>query len=116
MLASACDRQAANLHEQVVKYWEARVKGDLERAYTLEVPGTAEKTAYLTRILKSPIVFRAYTIQSIKEDGDQAEVELRMEYLLPGLSQPASSTMVDKWVRVHSRWHHKLPAGDSGTS
>jgi hypothetical protein len=99
-----------------MKYWEARIKGDVEQAYSLEVPGTLEKPAYQKKILKSPVVFRAYTIQSIKENGDQAEVELRMEYILPGLSRPASSTMVDTWVKVHGRWYHKPPAGDSGTT
>jgi hypothetical protein len=116
MLAWGCNRQAVNLHEQVTKYWEARVKGDVERAYALEAPGTTEKPAYQEKFLKSPVVIRAYTIQSIKEDGDQAEVELRMEYILPGLSRPASSTMVDKWTKVHGRWYHKPPAGDSGTT
>jgi hypothetical protein len=105
-----------SLQEQVAKYWEVRIKGDVERAYSLEAPGTWEKPAYQNKLLKSPIVFRAYTIQSIKENGDQAEVELRMEYILPGLSRPASSTMVDKWTKVHGRWYHKPPAGDSGTT
>lgn len=116
MLAWGCDRQSVNLQEQVTKYWEARTKGDVEQTYALEVPGTVEKLTYQKKLLKSPIVFRAYTIQSIKEDGDQAEVELRMEYILPGLSRPASSTMVDKWTKVHGRWYHKPPAGDSGTT
>lgn len=115
MLVLGCSGQSVSLQERVRDYWEARVKGDVEEAYTLEVPGTIEKPAYQNKLLKSPIVFRAYTIQSIKEDGDQAEVELRMEYILPGLSRPASSTMLDRWVKVHGRWYHKPPAGDSGT-
>jgi hypothetical protein len=116
MLALGCNRQPVSLREQVIQYWEARIKGDVEQTYALEVPGTLEKPAYQKRLLKSPVMFRAYTIRSIKENGDQAEVELRMEYILPGLSRPASSTMVDKWVKVHGRWYHKLPAGDSGTT
>jgi hypothetical protein len=116
MLALGCNRQPVSLREQVIQYWEARIKGDVEQTYALEVPGTLEKPAYQKKLLKSPVMFRAYTIRSIKENGDQAEVELRMEYILPGLSRPASSTMVDKWVKVHGRWYHKLPAGDSGTT
>jgi len=116
VLAWGCERQAVSLEEQVREYWEARIKGDVEQAYALEVPGALDKPAYLNKLLKSPIVFKAYTIKSIKENGDQAEVELRMEYLLPGLARPASSTMVDEWVKVHGRWYHKPPAGDSGTT
>jgi hypothetical protein len=104
------------LQERVTKYWEARIKGDIDQTYALEVPGSFEKPAYQQKLLKSPVVFSAYIIQSIKENGDQAEVELRMEYILPGLSRPASSTMVDTWVKVRGRWYHKLPAGDSGTT
>jgi hypothetical protein len=115
MLAWGCNRQPVSLQEQVTKYWEARVQGDVEAAYALEAPGTVEKPAYQKKLLKSPIIFRAYTIESIKEDGDEAEVELRMEYILPGLSRSVSSTMVDKWTKVRGRWYHTPSAGDSGT-
>ena len=109
-----CSRQPVSLQEQVMKYWEARIAGAVEQAYELEVPGTLDKPTYQKKLLKSPVIFRAYTIQSIKEDGDEAEVELRMEYILPGLSRTASSTMLDKWVKIHGRWYHELPTGDSG--
>ena len=103
-----------SLQEQVKKYWEARIAGAIEQAYALEVPGTLDKPTYQNKLLKSPVIFRAYTIQSIKEDGDKAEVELRMEYILPGLSRTASSAMLDKWAKIHGRWYHELPTGDSG--
>jgi len=116
VLAYGCDRQPVSLQERVKKYWEARIKGDVQQTYALEAPDTIEQSAYRTKLLKSAVVFTAFTIHSIEEDGDQAEVALRMEYILPGLSRPASSTMVDKWVKVHGRWYHKLPAGDSGAT
>jgi hypothetical protein len=116
MLALGCNRQPVSLQEQVRKYWEARIQGDVEQTYALEAPGTVEKLAYQKKLLKSPVIYRSYTIQSIKEDGDKAEAELRMEYILPGLSRPASSTMVDRWVKVRGQWYHNLPAGDSGTT
>ena len=114
MLVCGCSRQPVSLQEQVAKYWEARVAGAVDKTYALEVPGTLDKPTYQKKLLKSPIIFREYTIQSIKEDGDQAEVELRMEYILPGLSRTASSTMLDKWVKIHGQWYHELPTGDSG--
>jgi hypothetical protein len=115
LLASACKGQSASLREQADAYWKARVKGEVERAYKFEASGTVDKNTYTAKILNSPIVFKEYAIDSIKEDGDQAVVQLRMEYLLPGLSRPASSTMLDKWVRVRGRWYHQFPLGDSGT-
>ena len=114
VLVWGCSRQPVSLREQVTKYWEARIAGAVEQTYALEVPGTLEEPAYQKKLLKSPVVFRAYTIQSIKENADEAEVELRMEYILPGLSRTASSTMLDKWVKIHGRWYHELPTGDSG--
>jgi hypothetical protein len=116
MLVCGCNRQAVSLSERITKYWEARVNGDVEATYALEAPDTISQPSYREKLLKSPVAFKTFTIKSIKENGDEAEVELEVGYLLPGLSRPASSTMVDKWVKVHGRWYHKLPAGDSGTT
>lgn len=114
VLIWGCSRQPVSLQEQVAKYWEARIAGAVEQAYELEVPESLDKLTYQKKLLKSPIIFKTYTIQSIKENGDEAEVELRMEYILPGLSRTASSSMSDKWVKIHGRWYHELPTGDSG--
>jgi hypothetical protein len=115
-VVASCQGQAPNLQERVDEYWQARIKGDLERTYRLEAPGVFDKTTYLKRFLKSPVIFKSYVIKSIKETGDQAVVELQMEYLLPGLSRPVSSSMTDTWTRTKSWWYHQPPAGDGGTS
>jgi len=119
MLASACRGKPASLEERVKEYWEVRIKGQAEQAYEFEAPGGMDKPTYLKKILASPVAFTAATVQSIKhnESGDEAEVELRVEFLLPGLSRSASSSMLDKWVKVRGRWYHMLPpAGEDGAS
>ena len=117
MLASACRGKPASLEEQVKAYWEARTKGQAEQAYEIEAPGRTDKPTYLKKVLTAPVAFTAVTIQEVKEKGDEAEVELRVEYLLPGLSRSASSSMLDKWVKVRGRWYHVLPpAGEDGAS
>lgn len=115
MLAS-CGGKPASLEERVKAYWEARTKGQAEKSFELEVPGTIDKSAYLKRILTAPVTFTSYSIQTIKENGNEAVVELQTEYLLPGLSRPVSSSMSEEWVRVKGQWYHHLPIGDDGTS
>jgi hypothetical protein len=63
------------------------------------------------------VTFTTSAIRSIKEKDDEAEVELQVQYLLPGLSRSVSSSMLDKWVKIDGQWYHLLPlAGDDGTS
>jgi hypothetical protein len=117
MVASSCGGKPISLEERVKEYWQLRIEKKTELTYEFEAPGAPDKQTYLRKILTAPVVFTKYTIQSIKENGDEAEVELRVEYLLPGLSRSASSSMLDKWVKVKGRWYHMLPpAGEDGAS
>ena len=117
MIISACRGKPASLEERIKAYWEVRTKGQAEQAYEFEAPGRMDKPTYLKRVLTSPVAFKAATIKEIKEQGDEAEVELHVEYFLPGLSRSASSSMLDKWVKVRGRWYHMLPsAGEGGAS
>lgn len=117
MVAFACRGKQASLEERVNAYWEARTKGQVEQAYEFEAPGSRDKATYLKQMLSMPVAFRKSTIESIKESGDEAEVKLRVEFLLPGLSRSASSSMLDKWIKVRGGWYHVLPpAGEDGAS
>jgi hypothetical protein len=117
MVASACSEKVATLEERIQAYWEARVKGKVEQAFTFEKPGSIEQLAYLKKLSTSPVTFTASAIRSVREKDDEAEVELQVQYLLPGLSRSVSSSMLDKWVKIKGQWYHLLPlAGDDGTS
>jgi hypothetical protein len=117
MVASACTEKPATLEERAQAYWQARVKGKVEQAFTFEKPGSIEQSTYLKRLVTSHVTFTSCVIQSIKEKDDEAEVELQVQYLLPGLSRSVSSSMLDKWVKIEGQWYHLLPlAGDDGTS
>jgi|GEM_PF-6964490 len=117
VVACSCSGGAAPLNERVQAYWEARVKGQAEQAFEFEAPGSTKKQDYLKNMWTRNIVFTKCSIQSIKEKADEAEVELQVEYLLPGLSRPVSSSMLDKWVRVKGRWYHlPMRAGDGGAT
>jgi hypothetical protein len=117
MVASACSEKVTPLEERAQAYWEARVKGKVEKAFTFEKPGSIEHFTYLKKLSTSHVTFTASVIQSIQEKDDEAEVELQVHYLLPGLSRSVSSSMLDKWVKIEGQWYHLLPlAGDGGTS
>lgn len=116
MVASACNEKLAPLEERVQAYWQAREKGKVEQAFALEKPGSIEQSIHLKKLVTSPITFTSVAIRSIKEKDDEAEVELQVHYLLPGLSRSVSSSMLDKWVKIEGQWYHLLPlAGDDGT-
>lgn len=117
MVASACSEKAAPLEERAKAYWQAREKGKVEQAFAFEKPGSIEQSTYLKKLATSNVTFTSCVIRSIKEKGDEAEVELQVQYLLPGLSRSVSSSMLDKWVKIKGQWYHLLPlAGDDGTS
>ena len=117
MVASACSEKIATLEERAQTYWQAREKGKVEQAFAFEKPGSIEQSTYLKKLVTSHVTFTSCVIQSIKEKDDEAEVELQVQYLLPGLSRSVSSSMLDKWVKIEGQWYHLLPlAGDDGTS
>jgi hypothetical protein len=116
MVTSSCGKRPTGLGERVREYWEARIKGQVEKSFEFEAPGAIDKSAYLKWMLTAPVAFTSYSIKTIKEDNNKAVVELHMEYLLPGLSRPVSSSMSEEWVRVKGQWYHHLPVGDDGTS
>ncbi|NOT53068.1 MAG: hypothetical protein HOP18_00540 [Deltaproteobacteria bacterium] len=117
MVASSCSGKPATLEERARAYWQAREKGKLEQAFAFEKPGSIEQSTYLKKLATSQVTFTSCVIQSIQERDDEAEVELQVQYLLPGLSRSVSSSMLDKWVKIEGQWYHLLPlAGDDGTS
>jgi len=117
VVASACSEKVATLEERAQAYWQARAKGKVGQAFVFEKPGSIEQSTYLKKLVTSHVTFTSCVIQSIKEKDDEAEVELQVQYLLPGLSRSVSSSMLDKWVKIEGQWYHLLPlAGDDGTS
>ena len=115
MVTSSCVGKPASLEERVKEYWQLRIEKKAELTYKFEAPGVPDKQTYLKKILTAPIVFTKYTIQSIKENENEAEVVLRAEYLLPGLSRAVSSSMSERWVRNRGQWYHHFPSDGDGT-
>ena len=116
MLASACGGTSANLEERVTAYWQARLQKQAEKAFEFEAPGSVEKSLYLQQVLASPISFTGSSIMSIDEKGDEATVNLRMQYLLPGLTRSVTSSTMERWVKLRGQWYRQSLEQEKGTS
>jgi hypothetical protein len=116
MLASACGGKSASLEERVTAYWQARLQKQAEKAFEFEMPGSVEKSKYLQQMFTTPISFTGSSITSIRENGDEATVNLQMQYLLPGLTRPVTSSLEEKWSKVRGQWYRQPPEPEKGTS
>lgn len=116
MLASACGGKSASLEERVTAYWQARVQKQAEKAFEFEMPGSVEKSEYLQQTLVTPISFTASSISSINQNGDEATVNLQMQYLLPGLTRPVTSPVAEKWIKIRGQWYHQSQKQEEGAS
>ena len=116
MLASACGGKPASLEERVTAYWQARLQKQAEKAFEFEMPGSVEKPRYLQQIFVTPIAFTASSITSIHQNGDEATVNLQMQYLLPGLTRPVTSPLAEKWMKVRGQWYRQSPTQEEGAS
>ena len=97
------------LEDRVSSFWDAKVAGDLVRAYSYEVAsqtGKVDLGSYLRS--RSPAVkYLRYKITSTKEEADGAEVEVQVVYTLqyPRSSDITSDTRVhDRWLKVNGAW------------
>lgn len=116
MLASACGGKSASLEERVAAYWQARLQKQAEKAFEFEAPGSIEKAKYLQQMFTSPISFTGSSIMSIRENGDEATVNLQMQYLLPGLTRPVTSPLAEKWTKIRGQWYRQSPKQEAGAS
>jgi hypothetical protein len=115
VIASSCGGRTDSLESRVNAYWQAQIQGEVEKAFTFEVPGSTDKATYLRSRQRAPIVFTEKTIVAITEDGNEAEVKLQMKYLLAGLAQPVTSSMAEKWVKIRGQWYRQPQTdGDAG--
>jgi len=115
VIASSCGGRTESLESRVNAYWQARIQGEVEKAFTFEVPGSKDKAAYLKELLTAPIVYTEKTIVAITENGNEAEVKLQMKYLLSGLAQSVTSSTAEKWVKLRGQWYRQPQTdGDAG--
>lgn len=105
---------AESLKQRVTAFWEARLQGDEVSAYQYEAYAyTGEMTATQYIQARSPTLkYMAYTIDTIQEQENQAQVTLRIQYRLdvPGMVDlPMAMAIQERWDRLDdSQWYRNL--------
>ena len=103
-----------SLRERVTAFWEARIKGDEVRAYQYEIfahTGALTLTQYV-QARSTTLKYMAYTIDTIQEQDNQAQVAVRVHSRLdvPGMVEvPLASIIRETWVRLDDgQWYRKF--------
>lgn len=106
----------ANLESRVRTFWDAKVNGDLVKAYALEAASQTNSVdlgSYLRK--RTPALkYLDYTIESIQESGDDARVKVGISYSVTypkaaGLRGTSRSN--EKWRKLNGAWFRETKAG-----
>jgi len=110
----AGDQDAAQLTARANEYWDHKVKGDLEKAYTFEDPETIGETS-LTDYVKSfggGVKWLDAEVDSVTIAGDKARVLVRIRYRWGfAKGQPEDgmvSVSTEFWRRLDGTWYHRF--------
>lgn len=112
----------APLAERVKAFWDARLQGDEVSAYQyITYARTGEMTATQFVQARSPTLkYMAYTIDTIQEQENQAQVTVNVQYRLdvPGMVDlPMAMPIKGHWVRLDdSQWYRNMKPEKSGKS
>ena len=112
--------QTVPLAERVTAFWEARLQGDEVSAYQyITYARTGEMTVTQFVQARSPTLkYMAYTIDTIQEQENQAQVTVKVEYRLdvPGMVDlPMAMPIKGHWVRLDDRqWYRNMKPEKSG--
>ena len=100
------------LESRVRQFWDAKVAGDLAKAYSLEAAsrtGAIDLGGYV-RKRSAAIRYQRYDIKSIAERDDAADVEVEIAYQLryPQAGELSSgSRTTERWLKLDGEWYRE---------
>lgn len=108
------------LGERVVRYWEARMRGDLLATYQLHEPAFRRAVTFAAFSQgRSATPTLAYEILDERIEGDLAFVKVKKQStvkhpLLVKPVQPRWTESEEQWIRVEGAWYRRFrfPMGD----
>ena len=112
--------QTVPLAERVKAFWDARLQGDEVSAYQyITYARTGELTQTQFVQARSPTLkYMAYTIDTIQEQENQAQVTVNVQYQLtvPGMVDlPMAMPIKGHWVRLEdNQWYRNMKPEKSG--
>lgn len=101
----------AVLRDRVVKYWDHKIKGELDKTYEYESPlNKMTLTNYIKKYSNPAIGYKNFELMSIDRlDDDIADVQLKIVPVVkvPGARALEHITIItERWVRVEDIWYH----------
>jgi hypothetical protein len=102
--------EKAGLRNRINEYWQYRIKGDVERAYQMEVPLFREKYSVLHYMNRFRLVrYLEAEIQELRIEGKEATSTVKLTHvvLLKGLTNKKLTKLEqEKWINIKSAWYH----------
>jgi hypothetical protein len=96
-----------SLRESVQRYWDIRLKGNVDDIYDMEVgedlPPIEEYRLEATLMRRITIV--KYDIAEITVTGKEGNVRLQVHIMVPVTSRPIKQPLMDRWI-WDGKWKH----------
>ena len=102
------------LRQRVAAYWEARIKGDTERAYELLDPAAREVISFTTYARRaSQFIILNYRIEKISIEPNKKEAVVRVWRsfkIKPGaipvrIDKVLEQSTLSQWILVKGKWY-----------
>lgn len=99
------------LRDRVVKYWDHKVKEELDKTYEYESPlNKMTLTNYIKKYSNPSLGYKSFELISIDRlDDDIADVRLKIAPVVkvPGAKALELNTIItERWVKVEDMWYH----------
>lgn len=104
------------LQRRAQRYWDMKIAGRVDSAYDLMANIYRKRVAQegFARSLAGPVVHLRATVNRVGIDGDEGDVQLRLEYVFnrPGFRDlPAVANVTERWVYENGGWYRWPPEG-----
>ncbi len=115
----------ALLRKRVKAYWAGMIKKDLKTTYKIHDPFYRARIPFdYYAAHRGPMGYRSYSIESVRVEGNEAFVKLKVRYEVPKItilgketSIPAKEiTAEDTYLFIDGTWHRKFVDVMSGSS
>lgn len=97
-----------SLKSEAERYWNARIEGDYETAYSIEdregLPAFADYRLEASNIRKHNV--QNFSIDNISIEGTGATLKLTLSVRFPASPKPFKSIIRDSWVYKEGAWRH----------
>lgn len=115
----------ALLRKRVKAYWEGMIKKDLKITYKTHDPFYRARIPFdYYAAHRGPMVYRSYSIESVRIEGNEAFVKIKVRYDVPKITILGKDTSIpvkeviaeDTYLFIDGTWHRKFVDAISGGS